>query len=133
MILDTSAVVAILFREPGWLALLGALAQADALGVGAPTLVETSVVVGLRRGFDRPLVQRFVQEFGVTVIPFGSLHWAEATRAYARYGRGRHPAKLNFGDCLSYAAAKLAAQPLLFVGEDFLETDLELVEVGVDG
>ena len=92
--------------------------------------METSVVVGLRRGFEHTRWCRASsQEFGVTVIPFGALHWAEATRAYARYGKGRHPAKLNFGDCLSYAAAKLAAQPLLFVGEDFLETDLELVEV----
>lgn len=129
MILDTSAIVALLFKEPTWQVILDALEQADVLGVGAPTLAETAIVVGLRRGFDHPHVPRFVQEFGVQTISFGSEHWGEAVRAYERYGKGRHAARLNFGDCLAYATAKLAAQPLLYIGEDFPKTDLELVRI----
>jgi ribonuclease VapC len=69
---------------------------------------------------------RFVHEVGMSVIPFGDLHWREAVEAYTRFGKGRHPAALNFGDCLSYSVAKLAEQPLLFVGDDFTQTDIEV-------
>ena len=62
---------------------------------------------------------------GISEIPFGPAHWREAVDAYQRFGRGRHPARLNFGDCLSYATAKLAGQPLLFIGHDFSQTDIE--------
>ena len=57
-------------------------------------------------------------------MPFGEAHWREALAAYRRFGRGRHRANLNFGDCLSYAVARLAGEPLLFVGDDFAATDL---------
>ncbi len=59
------------------------------------------------------------------MIPFGDRHWREAFHGFLRYGKGRHPASLNFGDCMTYATAKLAAQPLLSVGRDFEKTDLE--------
>lgn len=58
------------------------------------------------------------------MVPFGEDHWRQAAEAYARFGRGRHKAALNFGDCLSYAVARLADQPLLCVGDDFARTDL---------
>jgi ribonuclease VapC len=58
------------------------------------------------------------------VVPFDEGHWREALAAFIRFGKGRHPAGLNFGDCLSYATATIAAQPLLAVGEDFAKTDL---------
>ncbi len=61
------------------------------------------------------------------IIPFPELHWQHAVRAYQKYGKGRHPAKLNFGDCFSYATAKLYKQPLLFKGNDFNKTDIEIV------
>ena len=70
---------------------------------------------------------RWLQTLEVMVVPFTELHWHEAVRAYARYGKGRHPAALNFGDCLSYAVASMAKLPLLCVGEDFKQTDLLLV------
>ncbi len=60
-------------------------------------------------------------------IPFGSVHWREAVDAFRRFGRGRHPAGLNFGDCLTYAVASLSGEPLLFVGDSFAKTDLESV------
>jgi ribonuclease VapC len=97
-------------------------------GIGAPTLTEVSIVLGSRLGRDpMPLVGRVLQELGIVVIPFSQEHWAEATDAFMRYGKGRHPAGLNYGDCMTYAVAKLTGQPLLAVGDDFPQTDLELV------
>src|SRR2546422_564477 len=78
-----------------------------------------------RREKDAEL-RRFLQESGLVPIPFGEAHWREAVEAYARFGRGRHRAGLNFGDCLSYATARLAGRPLLCVGDDFKKTDLAL-------
>ncbi|MEX2554466.1 MAG: type II toxin-antitoxin system VapC family toxin [Actinomycetota bacterium] len=60
------------------------------------------------------------------VVPFGENHWQEAVEAFERYGRGRHDASLNFGDCMSYAIARLAGEPLLCTGRDFVRTDLEI-------
>ncbi len=73
----------------------------------------------------RPLLARFVQEAEVSVVPFGEVHYAAAVDAWLRFGRGRHPAGLNFGDCLAYALAKVSDQPLLFVGDDFAQTDID--------
>jgi ribonuclease VapC len=79
-----------------------------------------------RLGRDpRDLVIRLLDEFGIEEIPFGDRHWREAIDAYLRFGKGRHKARLNFGDCLTYAVARLADEPLLFAGDDFPETDLE--------
>ena len=127
MILDTSAIIAMLFREAEASRLLAVIESTGSLGVGAATLAETGVVLVARRGESGPQLHRFLQEFSVTVIPFGEAHWATATRAFEHYGKGRHAAKLNFGDCLTYATAKLAKQPLLCKGDDFPHTDLELV------
>jgi ribonuclease VapC len=127
MILDSSAVIAIIFKEPGFEKLVGKMAGAEGIGIGAPTLAETAIVLSAKLKADpRGLLARFLQEFEVLVTSFGEAHWREAVEAYRRYGRGHHPAGLNFGDCMSYAIAKLAAQPLLFVGRDFEQTDLPL-------
>jgi ribonuclease VapC len=67
-----------------------------------------------------------VQEASLAIIPFTEDHWRVAVEAYARFGKGRHAASLNFGDCLTYAVARLAERPLLFVGSDFAKTDLPL-------
>lgn len=127
MIVDTSAVVAIAFREPAYEALIDKLAGCDAAGIATPTLVETGIVISARLRRDaRPQIYRLLQEAAVSEIPFGADHWREAVGAYLRYGKGRHPAALNLGDCMSYATAKLAAAPLLCVGDDFPQTDLQL-------
>lgn len=127
MILDSSAVVAILFREPGAEVLVDKLAGTPAVGIGAPTLVETTIVTSHRLGRDgRGLLARFLNEASVAVVPFGDMHAAVATEAWLRYGKSRHRAALNYGDCLAYAVAKVANQPLLCVGNDFPETDLDL-------
>ncbi len=69
--------------------------------------------------------------FDVRVIEFGDRHWKVALQAFARFGKGRHPAGLNLGDCLTYAVARLSGQPLLCVGDDFAQTDLALVPLHV--
>ena len=127
MIVDSSAVVAILFDEPEAGSLLDRLADAPARGIAAPTLVECDIVTAARLGADsRPVLRRFVTDLEVETVPFGLDHWSLATDAWLRFGRGRHRAALNFGDCISYAAARLARRPLLCVGTDFARTDLEL-------
>ena len=131
MILDTSAILAVFLKEPGYEAVLEALVAAGAVGIGAPTLAETGIVLETRFGEHASgWLQQFAEEFRLTEIPFGALHRREAVVAYARYGEGRHDAGLNFGDCLTYAVARLAGQRLLCVGSDFSRTDLELVPVG---
>ena len=125
MILDTSVIVAIACREPGYEELVVHLESADTLAVGAPTVVESGIVLESRLGTNgRSLLERFLTDFDVTVVDFGELHWREAIDAYRRFGKGRHSAALNFGDCLSYAVASVAEEPLLFVGDDFRSTDI---------
>lgn len=125
MIVDTSAIVAVVFREAGFEALVERLAAASIVAAGAPTLAETSIVLSARLKRDaRGILERLLQEFRIEPISFSGDHWRAAHDAYLRYGKGRHPARLNFGDCLSYAVAKLADQPLLFVGGDFAKTDI---------
>ena len=127
MILDSSAVVAIVLREPGYEALVAKLAAARAAGIGAPTLAETGLVLTAKLGGNpRCVLSRFLQEAGLTIIPFGEQHWRAAVEAYTRFGKGRHVAGLNFGGCLAYATARMAGRPLLCLGDDFARTDLEL-------
>jgi len=126
MIVDTSAMIAIVFKESGYESLIDKLADAEHLGIGTPTLAETGIVLTGRLGLGaKSLLVRMLQEFGIAEVPFGEAHWREAINAYERFGRKRHPARLNFGDCLRYATAKLAEQPLLFLGEDFKKTDIK--------
>ncbi len=128
MILDTSAVVAVLLQEPDHEWARERIGAADVLGIGTPTLTETGVVLEGRLGVaSRALLIRFLDETGVQPLPFLDLHWRVAVEAFVRFGRGRHPAKLNLGDCLSYASAKVAGRPLLALGTEFAQTDLELV------
>ena len=127
MILDSSAIVGIVLREPGYGGLVHKLAAAEALAVGAPTLTEAGIVLTARLGKDaRGLLQGLLREWGAETVSFGEEHWREAVTAYARFGRARHKAQLNFGDCMAYAVAKLAHEPLLCTGGDFPKTDLDL-------
>lgn len=127
MIVDSSAILSIFLQEPGYEDVLSKLEVADVRAIGGPTLAETGIVLTarLRRDTIGPLA-RFLQRLEVMVVPFGEDHWQEAVEAFERYGRGRHAASLNFGDCMSYAIAKLADEPLLCTGRDFSRTDLEI-------
>lgn len=127
MILDSSAIVGVILQERGYEDLIERIRGAEAIGAGAPTLVETEMVLVGRAGpLGRELLRSFVVEEAVDVIGFDYEHWREAGRAFARYGRGNHPAGLNYGDCMTYATARLAGEPLLCLGDDFAKTDLEL-------
>ncbi|MEW6583799.1 MAG: type II toxin-antitoxin system VapC family toxin [Actinomycetota bacterium] len=128
MILDSSAIIAMLLQEPGHERIVDAFSDADAVGAATPTLLETSIVLTARAGDGaRLLLSRLVEAAAITPISFGQEHWRVAADAYARFGKGRHPAALNFGDCMSYATARLAGMPLLCTGRDFARTDIALV------
>jgi ribonuclease VapC len=125
MTLDSSVLVAILFGEHGHLELIDRILEADTVRVGAPTLVEASLVLcGRRRSPATGEVEGLIKELGVAVAPFGEAEWRLAGEASARFGRGRHGAALNFGDCLAYATAASFGDTLLFVGDDFSKTDI---------
>lgn len=128
MIVDSSALIAIVFREPGYEELLDRIQSADNVAAGTPTLAETGIVLHARLGGrSRGLLERMLDELGIQEIPFGEVHWREAIEAFRRFGKGQHAASLNFGDCLTYATAHLTGEPVLFAGDDFPKTDLDLV------
>jgi ribonuclease VapC len=127
VIVDTSAIIAIAMKEPGFETVLDKLMRASNVGIGIPTLAETAIVLSARLRRDaRGLVTRFLLEAAIVTVPFGEAHYNAATTAWLRFGRGRHPASLDIGDCMSYATASVAALPLLCTGEDFVKTDLAI-------
>lgn len=127
MIIDSSAIVALILQEPDHEALASTIARAPEKGVGAPTLVECGIVLSSRLGYDaRGLLARFIRAAEISIVPFTEAHFDVAIGAWLRFGKGLHPAALNVGDCLSYAVARLAEMPLLCVGDDFPQTDLQL-------
>jgi ribonuclease VapC len=127
VIVDSSAIVAILLKEPGYERLRDRLAAAKQVSVGAPTVLESSLMLCSRLGHaGKTLLARFLQEAEIEVVEFVADHWMVAADAFLAYGKGRHRADLNFGDCMTYAVAKLAEEPLLCLGGDFSATDLEL-------
>lgn len=127
MILDTSAIISMIEEEAGSRDLLRALAAAPSVAVGAPTLFEaTMVLVGKTGAAGRRTLARFLEVNRIASLPFDERHLDVAADAFVRYGKGRHRARLNFGDCMTYATARIAGEPLLCVGDDFAKTDLVL-------
>jgi ribonuclease VapC len=126
VILDASAVIAVVLRESDTDRLQIKLSAADEVAIGAPSLVEVSIALTHRMGpaVAGSLVQSFLNRFEVSILAFEPRHWRVAIEAFRRYGKGRHPAALNFGDCLAYATARVAGRPLLATGDDFVKTDL---------
>src|ERR1035438_5594770 len=126
MVLDSSAIVAIHLREPGHERLIDKIDAAEVVVVvGVPTLLEAAMVLTERLGQDaRPMMFAFLRRVEAEVIPFNEEHLDAAATAFIRFGRGRHPAALNFGDCMSYAVASVAGMPLLSTGADFRRTDI---------
>lgn len=125
MVIDTSAVMAILMNEPERRGFNEAIEAAATRFLSAASLVEVSIVTESRAGaaglreFDD-----FLDTAGVEIIAVDLAQAMEARRAFRLYGKGNHPAGLNFGDCFSYALAKLRGESLLFKGEDFSKTDV---------
>jgi len=130
MILNTSALVAVMLREPGSEWIMRQMAAANGkLAIGAASLAEAGIVLSARLGEDaRGRIARVLDEVQIAVIPFTESHYAVAVDAWLRFGKGRHPAALNFGDCLSYATATIAAEALLCIGDDFANTDCLLAQ-----
>lgn len=122
MILDTSAVVAILAGEDEGPDFVRAIAAARRVSMSTATALEVSLVS--RSGRSRA-VNAWIEAAGVELVPFDRTHLTVAQQAHATYGKGQgHPAQLNFGDCMSYALAKVTDEPLLFKGDDFTHTDI---------
>ncbi len=125
MILDSSAIVAIHLREPGYEELIEKIGDAEFVGVGMPTLLESVMVLISRSSPSiKPVLFDSLRRMRVQFVPFTEVHLDVAADAFFRFGKGRHPAKLNFGDCLAYAVASVSRLPLLYTGSDFSQTDI---------
>jgi ribonuclease VapC len=124
MVIDTSAVLAILQNEPERRAINEAVEAADTRAMSVATLVESSIILELRYGPEgvRDL-DLYLAKAQVALVPVDAEQAHLARDAYRKYGKGRHRAGLNFGDCFSYALARSLAEPLLFKGDDFSHTD----------
>ena len=126
MILDTSALVAILYGEPEREPFIRAIHDAESCRLSIANFVELSIVIERQLGPDAARqADAFIRRAGIVPEPVTIEHGLLARQAYLDYGKGRHPAGLNFGDCFAYALAKASRQPLLFKGQDFARTDIE--------
>lgn len=126
MVVDTSALLAILFSEPEKDRLLSALLDDPVRLMSTGTLLEASIVAAARGGEDNVEdLDRFIREADIEVVDFDRNQLGLARTAWRRFGKGNHRAGLNFGDCMSYALAKSRHEPLLFKGDDFGRTDIE--------
>jgi ribonuclease VapC len=126
LIVDTSAVIAILFDEPEAPALVRAIRTTGPAAMSAASYVEAAAVID---GIGDPVLSRrldqLLRTLAITLAPFDAEQAVVARTAYADFGKGSgHPARLNFGDCMTYALAKASGEPLLYVGDDFAATDL---------
>jgi ribonuclease VapC len=128
MILDTSALAAILFGEPEAEIYTRLIHAADHCLISAANYVELSIVVEGQLGTEAGRqCDAFFRMAGITIEPFTVEQAQMARQAFLDFGKGRHPAGLNFGDCFAYALAKSTGEPLLFKGQDFKKTDLAAV------
>lgn len=122
IVVDTSALVTILLRETLADACMTALQQQDDIAISAATLTEMLIVTG-RRGIVAE-AEALIAGLDAEIVPVTPASARRATAAYARWGKGVHPASLNFGDCFAYELARTRGCPLLFVGGDFARTDV---------
>jgi len=125
MVVDTSALAAILFAELDYEDLVERVEGAERLLLSAASLVELSMVVESRKGEEGARqIDLLLYRTQIEIVPVDAEQAEIAREAWRRFGKGRHPANLNFGDCFSYALAKQTGLPLLFKGADFNLTDL---------
>lgn len=127
MIVDTSALLAILFEEPEGRRLDVTIVRTADCRMCSASLLEASMVLLSRKGLDgvRDL-DLLIARFKIRIVDFTETHALMAREAFRRYGKGRHPAQLNFGDCITYALAKETGEELLFKGTDFGQTDIAI-------
>lgn len=125
MVIDSSALIAIISAEPERRTFEQAIRMAPVRLLGSPSLVETSIVVLARRHeAGLTILNELVADMRLQVVPFSADQAQLAIDAFRRFGKERHPAALNFGDCFSYALATATGEPLLFKGDDFSRTDV---------
>lgn len=125
MIVDTSALMAVILGEPDAEHLLSLMSGANELAVSAATLVEAGIVAEAKGGHEAADdLQALLADLECSVVPLDQEQSMAALEAWRRFGKGRHPAALNLGDCFAYAAAKVEARPLLYKGQDFSQTDI---------
>lgn len=126
MVIDASAIVAIAFNEPEALGFERRIADDPVRLISAATILEAAMVIesqlGQVGGSDLDL---WLHKVGVEIVVVDASHADAARRAWRRFGKGRHPAGLNFGDCFAYALARLTQEPLLFKSDDFAKTDIQ--------
>jgi len=125
MVIDSSALIAIAFEEPAANRVLNRINQASSPILPSPCFFESATVLTRTELDPEVWLLQMIGRFSITVTPFTMEQGSVALEAYVRYGKGRHPAGLNFGDCMAYAVAKVAGLPLLYVGDDFSKTDIE--------
>jgi ribonuclease VapC len=126
MIVDSSALISVIFNEADEDRFLGAMVDAPLVRMSAANWLEAAIVVDARR--DPDVEVRFdevIRTLGIQIAPVTEGIALRARRAYVQFGRGNHPARLNYGDCFAYALAKVEREPLLFKGNDFAQTDIE--------
>ncbi len=125
MIIDTSAIIAILFNEDDAKIFATAITRADSCRISAATFVETAIVVETQsKSNGSRQLDAFIRRAGIAIEPVTEEQAHIARQAFIDFGKGQHPAGLNYGDCFSYALAKVTREPLLFKGKDFTKTDL---------
>jgi ribonuclease VapC len=126
MIVDSSAILAIAFQEPEGARFAAAIIQAPKRQISSVNWLETMMVIESRAGIQAADdVLLILGQLEVETLPFDEAHMHEAHEAWRRFGKGRHSASLNLGDCCAYAASKIEDMPLLFKGNDFEKTDVE--------
>jgi ribonuclease VapC len=128
VVIDSSVLIAILLQEPEAESFTKRLIETDDIYISAVSIVESSMVIEYKKG-EQGAVQydELLKSIKPSVISFDNEQATLARTAWRQYGKGRHPAKLNFGDCCSYAAAKYLDRPLLFKGNDFSQTDIQKI------
>jgi len=125
MVIDTSALLAILLDEPERRSYNESIEAADSRAMSVATFVEVSIVLEARYGAEGlRALDRFIERAGIDLAPVDLEQARVARDAFSRFGKGRHTAALNFGDCFSYALARVLGEPLLFKGDDFSQTDI---------
>ncbi len=126
MIVDSSALCAILLNEPGFEQYARPIAEAHSAFISSVSFLETSMVLEAKRpGAGADEVARFVRTFNIRITPFTEAEAVAAVQAFLKFGKGRHSAALNMGDCASHGASKVQGRRLLFKGHDFPKTDVD--------
>ncbi|OCQ99523.1 ribonuclease [Nostoc sp. MBR 210] len=128
MVIDPSAILAIIYAEPEELIFIQLIDESEDCLLSSPGYVEASIVLGTKYGKQGvENLNLLITALSIIIVPFSVEQAQLASEAFLKFGKGRHPAKLNMGGCFSYALAKSINQPLLFKGNDFIHTDIARV------